>query len=145
MEFLDEWMDLFSLGGEAYPLSAMSLMRIMKLVLIPCNEAQLADAARACGFHGSNFSSDQVKAVYVLLDSRSRRLELRELVDSLRMVEARSSRTSKSSRISRSDFELLNKVVNKSSLTTEELDSIFGSESDKDIHDLSAHMLGLLI
>ena len=145
--------NIFTIGGNLEGVSICQLAKIMKLMLVSCTQVELECAIRDCSTENRTlkddyrFSFDQVSSVHLYLSSRARKLDTNELAECLRLVDARRSSTTKpGDRITRSEFDLLSKVVNKASLSHSELALLFGPPDsfENDIDVLSSKLLGLI-
>ena len=153
MADLRHWFNIITLGGKLEGVSMCQMSKIMKLMLVSCSEFELESAIRDCCTEiltlrdDYRFNCYQVSSVHSYLSSRARKLDTNELAECLRLVEARRSSMKKpGNRITRPDFELLNKVVNKAALSNTELALVFGSSNtpENDIDILSSKLLGLI-
>lgn len=154
MADLGHWFNIFTLGGKLEGVTLCQMSKILKLMLVPCTEVELECAIRDCCPENLTLQNDypfslyQVSSVHSYLSRRARKLDTHELAECFRLVDARrSSQTKKpGNRITRSDFDLLSKVVNKASLSNTELALVFGSPDapENEIDELSCKLLGLL-
>lgn len=144
------WFELFTLGRKLEGVPLPHVSTIMKLLLIPCTDADVITAfSEIDGSHLNEttlFDSTQVASIYKHLHSQVRKIEINELADCLRLIEARRSVKGEDKRnsISVSEFVILTKVLNKASLSRCEVDEVFGSDESKNIDDLAFEMICLL-
>ena len=108
---------------------------ILEMMNIPPNRVELLSRGV------SKFTFEDVLTVYTEAEANQPKIEVNELVDCLSLINARKSGKTGSGYISVSEFQLLNKIVNKREISRKDAELIFGGKLVVEIHTLAHSLL----